>query len=220
MTHKAALLIALLGAVLPLQAQTLDKFQIGTAATTGNTNDWPSAEAPGNAIDLNSATKYLNFGKLNTGYILTYPSAVTANGLALTTANDALERDPASFSLYGSTTVVANGTPGSTFKLSDFTLLVNSQALSLPDTRLTAAGAVTFTNANAYTTYLLVFPTVKNAGAANSMQIAEAVLTNGGTAISTAGTTIGGGQLIPEPASALLLGTASVSVLGLRRRRK
>jgi hypothetical protein len=92
--------------------------------------------------------------------------------------------------------------------------------LSWPATRLTAAGVESFTNATAYTTYLLVFPTVKTPASANSMQIADAVLTNGGTAISTAGTTIGGGQLIPEPASALLLGTASVSVLGLRRRRK
>jgi hypothetical protein len=213
-------------ALSPVQAQILDSFQIGNRATVNppagtNINVWPSSgnESPPNVIDGNSATKYLNFGELNTGFLITYTSPVTANGINLTTANDTEARDPATFSLYGSTTVVANTTPGTIFNLSSFTLIVDSQALSLPVARLTAAPNVGFTNTNAYQTYLVVFPTVKNAAGANSMQIAEAVLTNGGTNIPAAGATVAGGQLIPEPSAVCLLTLAGVGMISSRRRR-
>lgn len=227
MSLRTLLLSAVtLGAILAQsQAQTLDRFQVGTATGTANANSWPAAESPDKATDGITSSKYLNFGELNTGYIFTLSSGtVVANGLSLTTANDAPERDPLTVSIYGSNapTAAANTTPGTTYNLSLFTPIVLNLATGLATDpgRTTAAPLLTFTNTTAYSTYLVVFPTVRNAAAANSMQIAEARLTSGGatgTPISNAGT-IAGGQLIPEPSSLALL-SASVGLLALRRRR-
>ena len=68
----------------------------------------PSASSsPGNeqafhGIDGNFSTKYLNFAKLNTGFIVTPSSGDSiVRSISLATANDASARDPASFILYG-----------------------------------------------------------------------------------------------------------------------
>jgi hypothetical protein len=50
--------------------------------------------------------------------------------------------------------------------------LIASGSLGLPDTRF-AVSDVNFANLTAYSAYLLIFPTVKNAASANSMQISE-----------------------------------------------
>ena len=215
-----------------LQAQTLDRFQVGRQvgpAPEGNPpagtniNVWPQSggENPINAIDGNLTNKYLNFGEINTGYLFTLSTGTAvANGLSLTTGNDAPERDPATVSIYGSNSVVASATPGTTYDLSLFTPIILNLATGLitnPGRNVTAA-PLTFPNTTAYSTYLVIFPTVINSSTANSMQIAEARLTNAGTPISNTGT-IAGGQLIPEPASTALLG-AAVGMLALRRRRK
>ena len=63
----------------------------------------PVAETVENAIDNDAMTKYLNFDKLNAGMTVepeVEQSIVT--GLLFTSANDAPDRDPASFVLYGS----------------------------------------------------------------------------------------------------------------------
>jgi hypothetical protein len=227
MNIKLSLLAILVAPCLSLTAQAqLNRFQVGDRAVAnpgaGNfVNVWPSNgnESPPAAIDGLANPKYLNFGKLNTGFMLTYASAVTANGINFFTANDSEARDPASFSLWGSTTVVANSTPGTTFNLSDFTLIVDAQALALPSTRLTAASA-SFANTTAYNTYLLIFPTVKDLGLnPNSMQIGDALLSNAGASIPVAGATIAGGQLIPEPSSTSFIVLAGASLVGLRRRK-
>jgi hypothetical protein len=180
---------------------------------------WPSSgnESPGNAIDGLTTNKYLNFAEFNTGYILTLTGTEIVTGLSLTTANDAPERDPTSFSLWGSNTVTANATPGTLFNLSSFTPITLGSPLSLPTARNTTAPLVIFENATAFSTYLLVFPTVRNSATANSMQIAEARLMTAGGALPSTGT-IAGGQLIPEPGSMALLGVAA-GVLAMRRRR-
>ena len=77
----------------------------------------PSADSPGgeqvpNAIDDNTQTKYLNFiGKNNTptGLSISTGGGVV-KGLALTSANDAPERDPATFELWTGDTMIASGT--------------------------------------------------------------------------------------------------------------
>ncbi|MEN6576645.1 MAG: LamG-like jellyroll fold domain-containing protein, partial [Phycisphaerales bacterium] len=70
-----------------------------------NDGDWPGAETPNLAIDNSSATKFLHFkGETQTtGFVVTPAlGATVVTGLTLTTANDAIERDPISFELYGS----------------------------------------------------------------------------------------------------------------------
>src|SRR6478609_9131026 len=163
--------------LLQAQGQILDRFQIGARATANpgagtNINVWPANgnEGPEKAID-GLAAKYLNFGELNTGYILTLTGAEIVTGLNLTTANDGPERDPTSFSLWGSNTATANTTPGTVFNLSSFTPITLDSPLTLPTGRNTAAPLVSFPNPTAFTTYLLVFPTVRNEATANSMQI-------------------------------------------------
>ncbi len=130
------------------------------------------------AIDSNAATAYINYGAANTGYIVT-PAVGLSNvtGLTLTTAVDFPNGDPLSFSLYGSTTQVVNSTAGTVFSLSDFTEITTDR-----DTGLLAQSgrgvtvSVAFANTESYTTYLLVFPTVRSPSAA-SLKIAEAILT-------------------------------------------
>jgi hypothetical protein len=70
-----------------------------------NDGDWPGTEAPPNVIDDDANTKYLHFkgGDIPVGFVVT-PSIgySVVTGLTFTTANDAAERDPVAFELYGS----------------------------------------------------------------------------------------------------------------------
>jgi len=136
-----------------------------------NDGDWPGAESPPLAIDDNVDTKYLHFkGETqSTGFQVT-PSvgASIVTEITLTTANDAIERDPVTFELSGSNqsidgpyTLIARG------DIVDFA----QQAAWDRYTKNTTP--ITFANNTAYTHYQLLFPTVRNPGGANSMQIAE-----------------------------------------------
>src|SRR3954463_2097020 len=121
----------------------------------------PGAEQSPNAIDNNPATKYLNFDKLNTGFSVTPSSGSSVvKGLALVSANDAPERDPASFTLEGSNNGGTTWTMIASGAVPAFTARFQERVVSFPNTV-------------AYTSYRLLFPTVANANAANSMQIAE-----------------------------------------------
>jgi hypothetical protein len=198
-------------------------FTIGNGNGTGGSNSWPAAESPNLAIDNTVSTKYLNFGISNTGFIVT-PAFGSSNvtGIHFDTANDSIERDPASYVLYGSNTVVANGTVGATFNLSDFTQIA-SGTLSLPTTRLDTTTSISFGNTGNYTTYLLVFPTVRTPASANSMQIGDAILTGTGPLsisnwISTADTNWETGAnwnpaTVPNAAS-VLVNVGSTGVIG------
>ncbi|MFO1499610.1 MAG: CHRD domain-containing protein [Verrucomicrobiota bacterium] len=100
--------------VAPATGSTLeDVTQPGDAIVSSDPDaNSPAAERVPNAIDNDSATKYLNFGKDGNqtapfagpvGLTVTPkagPSIV--NGIAFTSANDAPERDPASYKLEGS----------------------------------------------------------------------------------------------------------------------
>src|SRR5262245_54380124 len=70
---------------------------------SSNNSPGSGAENSPNAIDNNVNTKYLNFDKLNTGFTVTPTmGSSVCRGITLVSANDAPERDPASFLLEGS----------------------------------------------------------------------------------------------------------------------
>ncbi len=177
------------------------------ATDSNSASHYPANERPSTLVDGNAATKYLNFGEENSGFIVR-PSvgATVATGFIITTANDAEERDPASYQLYGTTSAIASS-DNSRGNEGENWVLISSGALSLPTgvgSRLVDAPEVTFANSDAYTAYKVLFPTVRNAATANSMQIAGFQLT---------------GTVVPEPGAVALVGLAAGTGL-LRRRRK
>jgi hypothetical protein len=163
---------------------------------------YPPAEGPANAIN-GALSKYLHFGEAGSGFITTPsagPSIVT--GFEITTANDAEARDPATYSIYGTNSPILSA-DNSLGDAEPWTL-IQAGALSLPAARNTPGGMVPVTNATAYASYRVVFDTVKDGNAANSMQIAEIQFD---------------GTVIPEPSSVLLLAGATMPLVVRRRRR-
>lgn len=146
----------------------------GTNDGDANAGPPPGAEGVENAIN-NVTQKYLNFLDLGSGFKVTPSLGDTiVTALRFYTANDAIERDPASYVFEGSN----DGT--------NFTT-IGSGSLELPagrnpggqiaiDPALQFHQTVSFVNTTAYSSYRVTFPTLKNAGAANSMQIAEVEL--------------------------------------------
>ena len=182
----------------PIRPISVGSFDI----VVGGTEDpvrWPAGEGPENAIN-GEGQKYLNFEKENTG-VLIRPEGDNADDIATSitfwTANDAEARDPASFRLFGSNSddldFPLDYDHEDTIPLELFTEITNSE-LSLPESRngggnaeLDDSNSVTieFENDNEFETYLVVFPTVKDADAANSMQIAELQLNYDGIDIES-----------------------------------
>lgn len=148
-------------------------------------SSYPEQESPSLAGDGLIETKYLNFGKLNTGFIVTpFIGSTTIQSMVVSTANDEVPRDPTSYEIYGTNdpiTSVDNGT-GDAENWS----LISSGALALPDTRDTVGPVLSFPNSTAYSSYKVTFPTVKDAPNANSMQVSEVGLftSNDGTGSS------------------------------------
>ena len=166
----------------------------------GDAGPPPAGEVVSHAID-NVTQKYLNFLDLGSGFSVTPGVGSTfVTGLRLFTANDVEARDPASYRLEGSN----NGL--------DFSL-ISEGALALPAGRnlgslvtpidpLTQFNQeVSFSNTSAYSSYRVTFPTLKDAAAANSMQIAEVELL---------------GTVVPEPGTWALLGGCAVGWLRVR----
>ena len=155
-------LIALLAAVFTrnLQAQLADITQPGDPIV-GSSNNNPGSEAVANVID-NAPTKYLNFDRLNTGFTVTPRVGLSVvQCISLTSANDAPERDPASYTLEGSY---------------DGTNFVAISAGAVPAfTNRFDKVVVRIQNDTPYLVYRLIFPTVVGPGG-NSMQISEVEL--------------------------------------------
>jgi hypothetical protein len=169
-------------------------------------SSFPAAEHPGLGIDHNHLTKYLNFGENNSGLIITNAQGpVDVNFMQIRTANDAPDRDPASYELWGTNDPIqsqqhSNGLGGENWTL------ISSGPLSLPAGRRELGPIVTINSPTNYQSYKLLFPTVKNATAANSMQIADVQFA---TSLS----------MIPEPSTVALVALGLAAVAASRRRR-
>ncbi|AYQ33261.1 choice-of-anchor Q domain-containing protein [Runella sp. SP2] len=154
-----------------------NQFQVGTVNSSGS-NTWPSTEPPGNVFDGTFAKSLIRV-TTNAGYIFTPASCSQSgrviNSFRIYTANDTPDRDPASYALYGTNSAISGNGP---FDATQFTLIA-SGALSLPSGRNTStldnanSQLVSFTNTTPYTSFMLVFPTIKNPGATISTQIGE-----------------------------------------------
>jgi len=153
-----------------------------------SSSSYPGNENPPKALDNNTGTKYLNRGGANSGFIVTPASGSSiVQSMTFATANDAEERDPASYTIYGTNDAIVS-TDNST-GLAENWALIASGSLSLPSTRLTAGTMVNFTNSAAYTSYKVLFPTLK--GATNLMQIADVALYASADGTGTSVTQVG-----------------------------
>ncbi len=160
---------------------------IGEIDGTSESN-YPAIESPAAVLDSDPATKYLNFGQANSGFIITPVSgSSTLAGLTFVTAGDATERDPASYAIYGTNDPVSS-IENSLGDQETWTL-IQEGALDLPLGR-GESGEIEAISATAYTSYKLKFPTVRDATIANSMQIAEVALVSSSGPITAPGDAI------------------------------
>jgi hypothetical protein len=172
----------------------------------GEQSRYPAGENPLLALDGLANTKYLNFGRENSGLIVTNSAGpVQIANMSLTTAGDVADRDPAPYQLWGTNDPIqspdnTSGTGGEVWTL------ISSGPLSLPgdvtlDDGRGQTSVVPINASAAYQSYKIVFPTVKNAAGANSMQIANVQL-----------------FAVPEPATAALAIASLIVGFGLRRK--
>ncbi|MAT73095.1 MAG: hypothetical protein CMJ58_26725 [Planctomycetaceae bacterium] len=134
---------------------------------------YPGNESPDKLFDGDVGTKYLNFGEENSGFIVTPaagPSVVT--NFLIATANDSPERDPSSYEIYGTNDAIVSG-DNSRSNGGEVWYLIASGSIDLPTDRQVNGPLVTFANSDAYTSYRVLFPTVRDESGANSMQISE-----------------------------------------------
>jgi hypothetical protein len=141
----------------------------------GSVAGWPDGEYPGLAVDDDVTTKFLHFrGEVSpTGFVVEPASGSSiVTGLTFTTANDAAERDPISFELSGSNESIDG----------PYELIASGDIVDFSDPntawpRFTKNETpILFHNDVAYKYYQVMFPAVRDAASANSMQIAEVEL--------------------------------------------
>lgn len=211
-------------------AMAANIFEVGQEGIGGN-NQWPGGENPDFVID-GTTSKYLNFDDddtFNLGFAITPESgASNVTSMEIWNANDAGERDPNSYEIWGSN-ITLDGSEAS-LSFADFTLVAAGSLL--PDVGrnpggITIAGApglhsevVEFSNTESYLTYIVFFPTVQIPGAANSVQFAEVQLyddASGDGVFAPGDTILGGDVIVPEPGSLGLLGLGTLMLLRRRR---
>lgn len=167
-------------------------------------SSYPDGEPPSAAIDGELA-KYLNFGKDNTGFIVT-PSVspqTIVTGFQITTADDSPDRDPTNWELYGTNDVIASmdNDRGD----AEAWTLIDAGSTDLPVDRGVLGPMIDVTNTEVFSSYRMIFPDVRNADATDSMQIAEIQFE---------------GTVVPEPSSIMLVlsGLLGLGLIGWRRR--
>lgn len=165
---------------------------------------YPGAEGPANLLDNNTGTKYLNFGRENSGVIVTPASGASiVGGFAITTANDFLERDPTSYRLYGTNDPVLSGDL-SAANGGEVWTLISQGPIALPAARFASSGIFLVPNNVSYTSYRIEFPTIVGppGGLVDSLQISGLQF-----------------YAVPEPASVSLVAWSLAGVLLLRKKR-
>ena len=172
-----------------------DAVTFNSSTVYPSSANFPAAESPNNLLDHATGTKYLNFDKLNTGFSVTpVRGASVVTAIQFSTANDAPERDPLTFTLEGTT---GNPTTG------PWTLLASgSTGWDTDPGRQITTAAIPVANSASYTSYRVLFPTIRNEGAANSMQISEVWLLNSSGADVCAGMSSSGVALVAANAAA------------------
>ncbi len=180
-TSTLGLLAALSMTAAPAAAQLFgpgDTF-LAIDLDTGIFSNYPGAEGPGFVADQNATTKYLNFGKEGTGLIITpfFYGPSTVQSIQFTTANDAPERDPTSYELYGTNDAIASF--DNSDGMGESWTLISSGTLDPSMDRFTPGAIHDFSNGTIYESYKIIFPTLRDSPCANSMQVADVSLYTG-----------------------------------------
>ena len=182
----------------------------GDGVNNTDCSSFPGAESPASGIDQvinemgQASTKYLNFGEERSGIIVTNSEGpVQVNYMRLTTANDAVERDPTSYELYGTNDPITSE-QNSNSNGTEVWTLISSGSLSLSDDRYTPSDFIAVNSPTAYSSYRMVFPTIKDPAVANSMQIADIQFYT----------------TIPEPTTVTLVALGGLAMAMAARRRR
>ncbi|MDB5321099.1 MAG: hypothetical protein JWN40_2730 [Phycisphaerales bacterium] len=172
-----------------------------TVGTVADANNYPGAESPANAID-NTNNKYLNFQKVNAGFITTLVAngPATLTGVRFKAGNDSPERDPLTITIEGTN----SPNPTTTLNSAWSPIYSGVTGLATDPGRDTAGPTTGFTptTAGGFTSYRVLVTGVRDAAAANSFQFDELDMI---------------GSTVPEPT--MLAGAGLVMLLSLRRRR-
>jgi hypothetical protein len=134
----------------------------------------PTGEEVDKVIDGLTTTKYLNFGREGAGLIVTPSNSSIVKSFQLTTGNDAPERDPITYQLFGTNSPITSA-PFSTGSAEPWTLISSGSTGLGTDPGRTMLGPPVdvAANSNAYASYKVIFPTVRDHHSANSMQVTE-----------------------------------------------
>lgn len=161
MKKKLLILLLFLTGTITSYAQGIFDSSIHTATTFGSVNS-PGGEAVQNVIDQNFTTKYLDFNAFDgIGFEVDLLGvARTAIAMEIVTANDAPERDPTNYEIFGSN----DGT--------NFTSIATG-TIPCVSTRFFSR-TFSFANTNSYTYYRLNF--TGTCGASSINQIADVQL--------------------------------------------
>jgi hypothetical protein len=135
----------------------LDKPREYTAIDLNSESESPSNEQVGNVFDGNPNSKYLNFGKEESGVEFSYDLPTSITGFRITTADDEPARDPARYALYA-------------FQQDAWELL-GTGSINLPTGRKQESDLIPLVNLPYRKQFRLVFPSLR--GNSNSMQLAD-----------------------------------------------
>jgi hypothetical protein len=134
-----------------------------------SSSNYPGGENPSLLVDGNTGTKYLNFGGPNSGFIVTPSAPSQVGSFILTSANDALDRHPTSYQLFGTNDPIVSA-DNSTGDAENW-IELGTGPIGVPGDFFTDSPVVTVPNVGTYASYKMLFPTTNGSGL---MQISEA----------------------------------------------